>query len=159
MMAMAASRPRSSSRCAAASAPTASGSRAPAPAGSVGADPAESEHDGAIDRAALEELTGGDAELAAAILVDYVDSTGSDVAALWDALFDASADDVRRHAHRIKGASRTVGAHQVATLAGRVEEMASTAIDDWGGLHAAAEELQVGVSRMAAALTSQRATS
>ena len=59
----------------------------------------ESEHDSAVDRAAREELTGGDPELAAAILVDYVDATGSDVAALRDALINASADDVRRRLH------------------------------------------------------------
>jgi signal transduction histidine kinase/CheY-like chemotaxis protein len=124
--------------------------------GSAGEAVAENGHDPAIDRAALEELTGGDAELAAAILVDYVDATGSDMAALGDALRDASADDVRRHAHRIKGASRTVGARQVATLAGRVEEMASAEVDDWAGLRAAAEQLEIGVSRVTAALTSRQ---
>ena len=117
----------------------------------------EREGDGAIDRAALEELTGGDVELAAAILVDYVDASRSDVAALRDAVAEASADAVRRHAHRIKGASRTVGAHHVATLAGRIEETASLAVDDWSGLHAAVEELEVAASRLAAALTSQPA--
>jgi two-component system, NarL family, sensor histidine kinase EvgS len=129
----------------------------PPPVGATGSDGARTEDDEAIDRAALEELTGGDQELAAAILVDYADTTCSDLAALREAL-DASADEVRRHAHRIKGASRTVGARHVATLAGRIEEMASTAPDDWGALHAAVEELEAGVSRVAAALASQRAT-
>ncbi len=116
------------------------------------------EDGGAIDRAALDELTGGDAELAAAILVDYIDTSGSDLAALRAALAGASTDDVRRQAHRIKGASRTVGAYHVATLAGRVEEMASTTVHDWRALRAAVEDLEVGVSRVAAAPTSQRAT-
>jgi CheY-like chemotaxis protein/HPt (histidine-containing phosphotransfer) domain-containing protein len=124
-----------------------------APAGPPGSESGD-EDDAAIDRAALEELTGGDSELAAAILVDYVDATCSDVAALRDALVGACADEVRRHAHRIKGASRTVGAHHVATVAGRVEDMASTAVEDWRPLHAAFDELEVGVRRVAAALTS-----
>lgn len=128
------------------------------PDGSVGTVVVDSDRDGAIDRAALEELTGGDPELAAAILVDYVDATGTDVAALRDALIDACADDVRRHAHRIRGASRTVGANHVATLAGRIEEMASTDVDDWPSLHAAVEALEAGVSRVTAELNGQRAT-
>jgi CheY-like chemotaxis protein len=136
--------------------PSAVGTRPP-PAGATGADVGGTEPDDAIDSAALEELTGGDLELAAAILVDYVDATSSDLAALRDALADACPDDVRRHAHRITGASRTVGAHQVATLAGRIEAMAPAAADDWGALHAAVEELEAGVSRVAAALASERA--
>ena len=129
----------------------------PPPVGATGADVGVTEHDEAIDRAALEELTGGDLELAAAILVDYVDASSSDIAALRDALVEASADDVRRHAHRINGASRTVGAHHVATLAGRIEEMASTASNDWRALHEVLAELEAGVSRVEAALASQPA--
>jgi signal transduction histidine kinase/CheY-like chemotaxis protein/HPt (histidine-containing phosphotransfer) domain-containing protein len=125
----------------------------------TGVDMGGDGHDDAIDRAALEELTGGDVELAAAILVDYVDASCSDVAALRDALDGASTDDVRRHAHRISGASRTVGARHVATLARHIEGMASTAVDDWAPLHAVVEELEAGLSRVAAALASQRAQS
>jgi signal transduction histidine kinase/CheY-like chemotaxis protein/HPt (histidine-containing phosphotransfer) domain-containing protein len=132
------------------------GSRPP-PAGATGADVGGTQPDDAIDRAALEELTGGDLELAAAILVDYVDAIGSDLAALRDALAGTCPDDVRRHAHRITGASRTVGAHHVATLAGRIEVMAPAVDEDWGALHAAVEELEAGVGRVAAALASERA--
>ena len=78
----------------------------------------------------------------------------SDLAALRVALVDASADDVRRHAHRIKGASRTVGAHEVATLAARLEAVASTAVDDWLGLRSTAEELELAVARVAATVES-----
>jgi hypothetical protein len=95
--------------------PTAS----PSIEGASEADTSESRHGAAIDDAALEELTGGDAVLAHATLVDYVEASESDLAALRVALSDASADDVRRHVHRIEGASRTVGAPQVAMLAAR----------------------------------------
>ncbi|MDQ4133216.1 MAG: ATP-binding protein [Actinomycetota bacterium] len=114
------------------------------------------EYGGVIDDAVLLELTGGDEELAAAILVDYTHSSGFDVAALRAALADSSADGVRRHAHRIKGASRTVGAHEVAKLAASLESAASAAVDDCEALRATADELEVAVAKVAALLTSSR---
>ena len=129
----------------------------PPPAGATGTDVVATVPDDAIDRAALEELTGGDLELAGAILVDYVEAMSSDLAALRDALAGACPDDVRRHAHRITGASRTVGADHVATLAGRIEVMAPAVAEDWAAVHAAVEELEAGVRRVAASLASERA--
>ena len=125
----------------------------PASDGAVAAEAGGNEHYGVIDRAALDELTGGDVDLAAAILVDYVDASGPDLAALRAALDAASANDVRTHAHRIKGASRTVGAHEVAWVAGRLEAAASTAVDDWYVLRSIGEELAVAVARVVAAVT------
>ncbi len=109
-----------------------------------------------IDEAVLNELTDGDHDLAAAILVDYVESTKADLAALDAALADADADEVRRHAHRIKGASRTVGAHQVADLAARLEAAASTSVGEWQDLHATAESLELAVAGLAATLAAAR---
>jgi HPt (histidine-containing phosphotransfer) domain-containing protein len=105
-----------------------------------------------VDRAVLDELTGGDAELADAILADYVESSSSDLAALRAALADESSDHVRRHAHRIKGAGGTVGAREVTTLAATLEAVASTAVEDWPGLRATAEELERAIARVAAAV-------
>jgi len=118
-----------------------------------GDDASALHHDGVIDHAVLDERTSGDEELAAAILVDYVDSSGSDLAALRTALAALSADDVRRQAHRIKGASRTVGAHQVSTLAARLEADAATGADDWSTLGATAEALEAAMARLVASLT------
>ena len=126
----------------------------PIPAGAPDTDVSAPSGDGVIDGAALDELTGGDTELAATILVDYVDSLGTDLAALGAALADASADDLRRHAHRIKGASRTVGAEQVATLAARLEAAASAGIDDWDALRSTADDLDVAVGRVAVVIAS-----
>ena len=124
----------------------------PEPAVTSSATGNASQHDGVIDMAVLDELTGGDAELAAAILDDYVDSSGSDLAALRSALDGENADDVRRHAHRIKGASRTVGTRDVATLAARLEAAVPRSVQDWQGLRATAEELEAAMSRVAAAV-------
>ena len=45
----------------------------------------------------------------------------ADLQALDAALAAADADGARRHAHRIKGAARTVGANAVAALAQEIE--------------------------------------
>ena len=131
----------------------------PAPdlAGQPDGQQSNGQHDGVIDSETLDELTGGDAELAATILLDYVDSLGSDVAAIGVALAAASADDVRLHAHRLKGASRTVGAEQVATLAARLEAAASGGVDDWDALRSTADDLDVAVARVAAVVSSPEA--
>jgi signal transduction histidine kinase/CheY-like chemotaxis protein/HPt (histidine-containing phosphotransfer) domain-containing protein len=110
--------------------------------------------DGLVDRAVLHELTGGDDDLAASILADFLDSSRSDVAALRAALEDTDAGEVRRHAHRIKGASRTVGASDLADLAAELEAAASTTVEDWHVLQATADGMQAAVSRLAKALGS-----
>ena len=120
----------------------------------VPVDEGPPEPDGIIDGSVLNELTGGDDDLAAAVLVDFVDSSGSDLAALRVALAGASADEVRRQAHRIKGASRTVGARQVAALAAHLEASTSATVDDWGALRTAADDLEAAVARVAATVTS-----
>jgi signal transduction histidine kinase/CheY-like chemotaxis protein/HPt (histidine-containing phosphotransfer) domain-containing protein len=82
-----------------------------------------------IDRAALDELTGGDAELNRDIVTRYRESLGEDLDALGRALRDGDVDDLRRQAHRIAGASRTVGAHAVAAEASRLEHAAQSTPD------------------------------
>jgi signal transduction histidine kinase/CheY-like chemotaxis protein/HPt (histidine-containing phosphotransfer) domain-containing protein len=83
----------------------------------------------AIDRAALDELTGGDEELNRDILTRYLVSLGDDLEALGQALRDRDVIDLRRHAHRIAGASSTVGAHAVAAQAARLERAAQSTQD------------------------------
>ena len=118
--------------------------------GTAGGEESPSPDDRVIDGAMLDELTGGDSELATSILRDYVDSLGSDLDALDAALAESRVDDVRRHAHRIKGAARTVGASQVATLAARVEAAASAGVDDWDAARSTADDLYVAAARAAA---------
>jgi signal transduction histidine kinase/CheY-like chemotaxis protein len=105
----------------------------------------------AIDGSVLQELTGGDDDLAAAVLRDFVESSTSDLTALHAAVAAGNTDDVRRQAHRIKGAGNTVGAHAVARLAAGLETAASSTVDDWGAVRAIAAELQAAVARVAAA--------
>lgn len=84
----------------------------------------------AIDRAALDELTGGDEQLNRDILARYLVSLDDDLVALGEALRERDVIGLRRHAHRIAGASRTVGAHAVAAQAGRLERATQSAQDD-----------------------------
>jgi HPt (histidine-containing phosphotransfer) domain-containing protein len=93
---------------------------------------------------------GGDADLAAGIMVDYVESLRGDLDTLGAAVAGASRDDVRRNAHRIQGASRTVGAEQVAMLAARLEAAAAGGFDDWDAMRSTADDLDVALSRVAA---------
>jgi len=60
----------------------------------------------------LDELSGGDAALAAAILGDSVESTTPDVTRLGEALEARDLDEVRRQAHRLKGGERGGGARR-----------------------------------------------
>ena len=129
----------------------------PTPAGTPAADVDVARQDGVVDRAVLDELTGGDAELAGAILADYVDSSGADIAGLRAALAAGSEDDVRRHAHRIRGASGTVGAHRVAALAADLEAVASAEGADWHALRSTAQDLETAMARVADEVVSPKA--
>jgi signal transduction histidine kinase/CheY-like chemotaxis protein/HPt (histidine-containing phosphotransfer) domain-containing protein len=75
----------------------------------------------AIDASALDELTGGDAELGRDIVTRYLESLVEELDALEHARREGDVIAMRRHAHRIAGASRTVGAHAVAAEATRLE--------------------------------------
>ena len=105
--------------------------------------------DGVIDLATLDELTGGDRDGAHVILADYVDSLNTDLVALGSALTDARKEGVRRAAHRISGAARSVGAHEVAEVAARLDALASTPFDDWDLLRSTAGELDLAAARVA----------
>jgi two-component system sensor histidine kinase EvgS len=99
-----------------------------------------------IDRSALDELTGGDEQLNRDIVSRYLESLGSDLEALWQALRAGDVGALRRRAHQIAGASRTVGAHAVAEQASRLEHAADDARDS-GELERLATELRATAAR------------
>jgi signal transduction histidine kinase/CheY-like chemotaxis protein/HPt (histidine-containing phosphotransfer) domain-containing protein len=98
-----------------------------------------------IDLSALEELTGGDPELGRDIVNRYVESLNDELDAVWRALRAGDAQAMRRHAHRIAGASRTVGAHAVAAEAARLER-AADGDEDRAELERLAEALRTTAS-------------
>ena len=85
----------------------------------------------AIDPSVLEEMTGGDAQLAADVLDEFVSATRADLRALGEAIAARERDDARRLAHRVRGAARAVGAGPLADVAQQTESLAALGSDDW----------------------------
>jgi signal transduction histidine kinase/CheY-like chemotaxis protein len=114
--------------------------------------PAVSTDGYALDAAALDELTGGDAVLAASLVDDFVETSRSDLGPLRDALHARAGAEVRRQAHRIKGAARIVGARGIESLAERLEAAAAAraedASDDWDELDQLANRLERELDRV-----------
>lgn len=74
-----------------------------------------------IDPATLEQFTGGDKDIARDIYAQFLTATESDANALRAAVAAGHAGDIGKAAHRVKGASRMIGAAAVADLAERIE--------------------------------------
>ena len=115
--------------------------------------PADGVAGGPLDLAVLAEVTGGDAELTAALIDDFLASTWADLQALDDALAGADPEAARRHAHRIKGAARIVGANMIVALAQQIETGA-TAGDEIARLAPLAERLRAALAECQAASAS-----
>ena len=79
------------------------------------------------DPCPLEELTGGDLDLGREIVKRYLRSLDQELLELGEAQAARDLERVRRLAHRIAGASRTVGAGAVAETASRLESAARDA--------------------------------
>ena len=95
------------------------------------AEPAVSPHkngadsrDG-VDGAVLDELTVGDAGMAASVISDFIETSRADLRALREAAAADDGDQLRRSAHRVKGASLIVGATEVTALAQELESAAA----------------------------------
>jgi two-component system, NarL family, sensor histidine kinase EvgS len=103
--------------------------------------------DGLVDEVALDALTGGDFELAASLVQDFLEVTRADLHALCAALDARDTDDAHRQAHRIKGAARTVGAHEIARLAEQIEAATATRRDDTPDDWEALDQLAAQITR------------
>ncbi len=82
-----------------------------------------------LDTAVLDTLTGGDAHEARALLDDFLGACDADVQGLDAARSHGDLEQLARQAHKIKGASRLVGAEQLALAAAEVE--AAARAGDW----------------------------
>jgi len=85
-----------------------------APAAGVG-------HTPPIDCAKLAELSLGDAAFERELLADFRGAADEDAGKLGSALEAGNSAEIARISHRIKGASRTVGATTLAALSERME--------------------------------------
>ena len=109
--------------------------------------------DGHIDAALLEELTGGDPALTADLLRDFFESSRADLEALEAAIVARNHGEARRSAHRLKGASRVLGANALSDLAQQIEDRAANASGDWERLRSLAAEADEQLSQLARSTT------
>lgn len=90
--------------------------------------------DAPVDRSVLAEISGGDAAAERHILTEFRRFNDEDAAMLQRAVGDCDIGQVTHAAHRIKGASRTIGATGLATVCERLEHAARA--NDWGAIAA-----------------------
>jgi signal transduction histidine kinase/ActR/RegA family two-component response regulator/HPt (histidine-containing phosphotransfer) domain-containing protein len=108
--------------------------------------PAPAAGDAPIDRSALAEITGGDAAMERDILLDFRGTNDGDAAMLRDALDKRDIALATRASHRIKGASRTVGALSLADVCERIERAGRA--NDWGTMSASREAFERELERL-----------
>jgi HPt (histidine-containing phosphotransfer) domain-containing protein len=97
------------------------------------------ERESAIDAEAIAELRagiGGDEELLAELIDEFLTDSPAQLASLRAALGSGDADEARRTAHMLKGTSRTFGAETLGLLCDEVEAAAR------------AGELDAGLARL-----------
>jgi CheY-like chemotaxis protein/HPt (histidine-containing phosphotransfer) domain-containing protein len=103
-----------------------------------------------IDRTKLAELSGGDEHFEREILDDFRTAADTDAAALAAAVDSADRDQITRISHRMKGASRMVGALTLAAICERIE--AASRADDAAAIAAQSGPLRREVERLSAFL-------
>jgi signal transduction histidine kinase/ActR/RegA family two-component response regulator/HPt (histidine-containing phosphotransfer) domain-containing protein len=110
----------------------------PPPVGTAG--------DAPVDRSALAEITGGDAAMERDILLDFRGTNDGDAAVLIEALDKRDIALATRASHRIKGASRTIGALSLADVCERIERAGRA--NDWGTMSASREAFEHELERL-----------
>jgi CheY-like chemotaxis protein/HPt (histidine-containing phosphotransfer) domain-containing protein len=92
-----------------------------------------------LDASVLGEISGGSAEVERDVLIDFLGATLGDLRSLQAAQRAKDAVRTGREAHKIKGASRLVGALALSAAAAEVEAAARTGSDS---------DMEHGVSRL-----------
>jgi CheY-like chemotaxis protein len=87
-----------------------------------------------LDRTALASLTGGDVAAEREILMDFRRANEQDAATLKRAVDGSNILEVTTASHRIKGASRMIGAMALAAVCERLER--ASRADDWPAVRA-----------------------
>jgi two-component system sensor histidine kinase EvgS len=80
-----------------------------------------------VDHSILAELCGGDVAFERRILGNFRRVTETDAPRLRDAVANSDAVAVTRLSHSIKGASRTIGAHDLGNVCDRIEQASRNA--------------------------------
>jgi CheY-like chemotaxis protein/HPt (histidine-containing phosphotransfer) domain-containing protein len=103
-----------------------------------------------LDPAALAALTGGDATIERDILLEFKHANDADADALATALAARDLPGIVRAAHRIKGASRMVGAQPLADVCAVIEDAGRH--DDLPGVLAEEPRLRDALDQLSAHL-------
>jgi two-component system sensor histidine kinase EvgS len=85
-------------------------------------DEGERQQSAPVDRAVLAAMCGGDEAFERRILRNFWQATQNDIVKLQDAVTSGDLRAVAHVSHSIKGASRTIGAHDLAAVCDRIEE-------------------------------------
>jgi PAS domain S-box-containing protein len=120
--------------------PLAGDVRAPAPLPQIHGEPL------ALDPAALEPLTGGDPHETRLLMDDFLATTDADLQGLQAARANGDLAELARQAHKIKGASRLVGAQQLAHAASELEAAAKQS--DWARVLPHCADLDTALERL-----------
>ena len=87
-----------------------------------------------VDRSMLAAISGGDATAEREIMTDFRRVNDDDAVMLKRAVDRSDIPEVTRASHRIKGASRTVGAIALAAVCDRLER--ASRVSDWKSIEA-----------------------
>ena len=101
-----------------------------------------------MDPRALALVTGGDRALAREAFARFFEANEEDVAALDQGVAAGDAAAILRAAHRIKGASRTLGAMPLGEVSAAIEQCARDA--DLAGVQAQLPRLRAELARLEA---------
>jgi CheY-like chemotaxis protein len=99
-----------------------------------------------LDPSVLHALTGGDPADTRLLLDDFMATTASDLDGMQAARGAGNLDDLARQAHKMKGASRLVGAQELAAAATEVEAAAKQG--DWAGVLPHCADVATAVERL-----------
>jgi signal transduction histidine kinase/DNA-binding NarL/FixJ family response regulator/HPt (histidine-containing phosphotransfer) domain-containing protein len=104
------------------------------------------DHPPPLDPAVVEALTGGNGADARAVLADFLASTAQDIASAEAARNAGDLAGLARQAHKVKGASRMVGALELAQCAAQLE--AAARAEDWRATAPLAADLATAAERL-----------
>jgi CheY-like chemotaxis protein len=99
-----------------------------------------------IEPGALSDVSGGDPVLEREVLQRFREYNTEDAAALFAAVERRDAFASKQASHRIKGASRTIGAIRLADACQAVEHAAH--FQDWDAMHAAMPAFRAELSNL-----------
>ncbi|WP_263082212.1 Hpt domain-containing protein [Endozoicomonas sp. Mp262] len=79
----------------------------------------------------LQQITGNNQKLMESLLSQFLAITDDDLKKLYQAILHVNHTEVASLAHRIKGASATVGADQLASIAAELESKAKAGLGNY----------------------------